>query len=103
MLEAGIMNYFKEWIDINLVVVENKNGLESVATSQGFPIPEKYMDEIKATELSNVRDRLFEGKNLGQGKGGIRVLTKDEVTRVDLTRSAFVMALTKYINGDVWQ
>ena len=32
--EAGIMNYFKEWIDINLVIVESKDGLESVATSQ---------------------------------------------------------------------
>lgn len=101
--EAGIMNFFKEWIDINLVVVEDKSGVESVAMSQGFPIPEKYMEEIKATELSHVMDRLFEGKNLGQGKGGIRHLTKGEVTRVDLTRSAFIMALTKYVNGDLWK
>ncbi len=101
--EAGIMSYFKEWIDINLVIVESKDGLESVATSQGFPIPEQYMDKIKETELSYVMDRLFEGKNSGQGKGGIRVLTKDEVTRIDLTRSAFIMALTKHINGDIWQ
>ena len=29
--------------------------------------------------------------------------TKDEVTRIDLTRNAFIMALTKYINDDLWK
>lgn len=61
-----------EWIDINCGVVESKEGLQSVGTSQGFPIPDKY-------------------------------ITKDEVSRIDLTRNAFIMALTKHINGDVWR
>ena len=30
------------------------------------------------------------------------MLTKGEVTRIDLTRNAFIMALTKYINGETW-
>ena len=101
--EAGITNSLGEWIDINCVVIEDSKGFESIGTSQGFPIPEKYIEEIKQTELGKVMDKIFSGKDLGKGKGGISYLTKNEVSRIDLTRNAFVMALTKHINGDVWR
>ena len=101
--EAGITNLLGEWIDINCVVIENIEGLQSVGISQGFPIPDKYIDEIKETELGKVMDKIFSGKELSKGKGGISFLTKNEVSRIDLTRNAFVMALTKYINGDIWR
>ena len=48
-------------------------------------------------------DKIFNGQELAKGKGGISYLTKGEVSRIDLTRNAFVMALTKYINGDIWR
>ncbi len=101
--EAGITNLLGEWIDINAVVIEDSKGLQSIGTSQGFPIPDKYIEEIKETELGKVMDKIFSGKELGKGKGGISFLTKDEVTRIDLTRNAFIMALTKYINDDLWK
>lgn len=101
--EAGITNSLGTWIDINCALVENKEGLQSVGTSQGFPIPDKYIDEIKETELGKVMDKIFSGKELGKGKGGISFLTKDEVSRIDLTRNAFIMALTKHINGEIWR
>lgn len=101
--EAGITDLLGEWIDINAVVIEDSKGFQSVGTSQGFPIPDKYIDEIKETELGKVMDKIFSGKELGKGKGGISLLTKDEVTRVELTKDAFIMALTKHINGDVWR
>ena len=89
--------------DFNCVIIENSKGFQSIGTSQGFPIPEKYIEEIKQTELGKVMDKIFSGKDLGKGKGGISYLTKNEVSRIDLTRNAFVMALTKHINGDVWR
>lgn len=49
--EAGITNLLGDWIDINLAVVENSIGYQSVGISQGFPIPEKYIEEIKQSEL----------------------------------------------------
>lgn len=101
--EAGITNLLGEWIDINAAVIEDKNGLVSVGTSQGFEIPEKYVEEVKETELGKLMDRLFKRTELGKGKGGINFLTKDEVTRIDLTRNAFIMALIKFINGEVWK
>ncbi len=101
--EAGITNLLGDWIDINAAVIEDKNGIQSVGTSQGFEIPEKYINEIKATELGIVMDKIFEGNNLSKGKGGISILTKDIITRIDLTRNAFVMALIKHINGEIWK
>ena len=101
--EAGITNLLGEWIDINAVVIEDSKGFQSIGTSQGFPIPDKYIEEIKQTELGKVMDRLFRGKELGKGKGGISFLTKDEITRIDLTRNAFIMALTRFINEDIWK
>lgn len=101
--EAGITNSLGEWIDINAAVIESKDGEQSVGISQGFEIPGKYIDEILETELGKVMDRIFSGNNLGNGKGGINFLTKDEVSRIQLTENAFVMALIKHINGDLWK
>lgn len=101
--EAGIIDLLGEWIDINCVVIEDKKEVQSIGTSQGFPIPDKYIKEIRETELGKVMDKIFSGKELGKGKGGISFLTRDEVSRIDLTKNAFIMALTKHINADVWR
>ena len=57
--EAGITNLLGEWIDINAVVIEDSKGYQSIGISQGFPIPDKYINEIKETELGKVMDRIF--------------------------------------------
>ena len=101
--EAGITNLLGDWIDINAVVIEDSKGFQSVGTSQGFPIPEKYIEEIKETELGKVMDKIFSGNELSKGKGGISILTKDEISRIDLTKNAFIMALTSHINGEIWR
>ena len=101
--EAGITNLLGDWIDINAVVIEDSKGFQSVGISQGFPIPEKYIDEIKEIELGKVMDKIFSGNELSKGKGGISILTKDEISRIDLTRNAFIMALTSHINGEIWR
>ncbi len=54
--------------------MEDSKGFQSIGTSQGFPIPDKYIDEIKATELGKVMDKIFDGQELGKGKGGISYL-----------------------------
>lgn len=52
--EAGITDLLGDWIAINTVVVESSEGVQSVGTSQGFPIPDKYINEIKETELRKI-------------------------------------------------
>lgn len=101
--EAGVTNLLGDWIDINAAVIESSDGLQSIGISQGFEIPEKYIEEIRESELGKVMDKIFSGVDLGKGKGGISYLTKDEVSRIDLTESAFIMALIKHINGELWK
>ena len=102
--EGGIQNLLcDEWIEFNAAVIEDKNGLMSVGTSQGFPIPDKYIEEIKEIELGKFMDKIFKGHELNKAQGGINFLTHGELTRIDLTKNAFIMALTKYINGDLWK
>ena len=78
-------------------------GLKNVKNYQLNQIPQKYVQEIKETELGKVMDKIFEKEKLGQGKGGISYLTKGEVSRIDLTKSAFLMALINHINGEIWK
>lgn len=101
--EAGITNLLGEWIDINVAVIENNEGLQSLGISQGFEIPEKYVNEILETELGKVMDKIFSENDLNKGKGGINILTKNQVSRISLTENAFIMALIKHINGDLWR
>ena len=96
-------NSLGEWLIINFAYIEDNNGTRSLGTSQGFPIPDKYIEEIKEYELGPVMDRLFSDSELSKGKGGIGLLTKDAVSRIDITKDAFIMALTKFINGDIWK
>lgn len=101
--EAGITNLLGEWIDFNAAVIENKDGFQSVGMSQGFQIPEKYIKDILETELGKVMDSIFKGNELNKGKGGISYLTHDEISRIDLTRNAFIMALISHTNGELWK
>lgn len=102
-VEGGITTSLGTIIELNIAVVEDKEGFQSVGTSQGFPIPEKYMKEIKATDFGTVMDKILNGNSLSKGKGGIGILTHDQVSRIDITENAFIMALTSHVNGNIWR
>lgn len=102
-VESGITNALGKWAIINVAVIEDKDGVESFGTAPGFPVPDKYVDEVINTDLGKVMDRIFNETDLRSGKGGISLLTKDVVSRIGLTEEAFVMALTMHINGDIWR
>ena len=53
--------------------------------------------------MIKLTDKIFKGNGLKNEKGGISYLTNDVITRYDLTRDAFIMALTEFINGDIWR
>ena len=102
-VESGITNKLGEWTILNIAVIEDKNGRKSWGTSAGFPVPQKYVEEIIKTDLGKVMDKIFNEKELRAGKGGINLLTKGKITRIDLTKQAFIMALTQFINGETWK
>ncbi|MBQ9834160.1 MAG: DUF84 family protein [Bacilli bacterium] len=100
-IESGITNLLGKWIIINVAVIKDKNGYESWGTSSAFPVPDKYVEEIIKTDLGQVMDNIFKQHDLRSGKGGVSFLTNDVISRIDMTRQAFVMALSQHIN-EVW-
>lgn len=102
-VESGITNKLGEWTILNIAIIEDKNGFKSWGVSAGFPVPQKYVEEIINTDLGKVMDRIFNETELRAGKGGINLLTKGKITRIDQTKQAFIMALTQFINGETWR
>lgn len=102
-IESGITDSLGKWSIINLVAVRDKNGYDSWGNSAGFPVPDKYVESIIDKTLGTVMDEIFEKNDLRSSMGGISYLTHNIVNRINLTESAFIMALTQYINKDIWK
>lgn len=102
-IESGITNQLGRWVIINIAVIEDNNDFESYGTSSGYPVPDKYVDDIIKTELGTVMDNIFKENDLKSSKGGINLLTHNKLSRMDLTEQAFIMALTKYVNNNIWR
>lgn len=98
-IESGITNLLGKWVIINIAVIKDKNGYESWGTSSGFPVPDKYVEEIVNTDLGQVMDNMFNEHDLRSSKGGISFLTNNVIDRIDMTREAFTMALIQHINN----
>lgn len=101
-VESGISNGFGKWTIVNIAVIMDKTGKESWGNSSGFPVPNKYVNSIIATELGMVMDEIFTKHDLRSTVGGISYLTHENITRIDLNESAFIMALTQFVNGNLW-
>ena len=98
-IESGITNSLGRWMITNIAVIEDNNDFESYGASSSFPVPDKLVQEIIDTDLSQVMNKLFEKDEERHNKGGgIQLLTHNKISRIDLTEDAFIMALTEYIN-----
>lgn len=100
-VESGITNLLGKWVIVSIAVIKDRNGYESWGMSSAFPVPNKYVDEIISTDLGTVMDKIFEQNDLGSGKGGISFVTNGIISRIDLTRDAFIMALSQHVN-EIW-
>lgn len=100
-IESGVTNLLGRWINVNIAVIKDINGYESWGVSAGFPVPDRYIDEVLSTELGLVMDRVFNQDDFRTNAGDVSDLTGGVLGRVDLTRDAFVMALVQHLNR-VW-
>ena len=101
-VESGLTSELGFWAITNIAVVKNSMKETGIGSSASFPVPNKYVEQIKNETLGTVMDRIFNESNLRSTTGGIGLLTRDVVTRIDLTEEAFLMALTPFINS-VWK
>jgi len=103
-VESGINNSLGRWMITNIAVIEDNTDFESYGTSPSFPVPDRLVKDIIDTDLSQVMNTVFSKDDERHNRGGgIQLLTHNEITRIDLTEYAFIMALTKYINEEKWR
>jgi len=102
-IESGLSNQLGEWMISNIAVVENNEGVSSVAAGASFPVPERLVETIKQKGFGLVMDEIFDKEDLRSCGGGIQLLSHGAVSRIDITETAFVMALTKFVNGEIWR
>ena len=105
-IEGGITNLLGDWILINIAIIEDKNGKQSMGISQGLPVPLRYVEEAKQSELSKVMDKVFNKNKLGKDMKETTlesIITKNEISRINTIKDATIMALTKFINGEIWR
>lgn len=102
-VESGLVKKFEHWYITNIAVVSDKYGNFSTGMSASFPVPEKYIQDIQQNTLGTVMDRIFHETDLRSSTGGIGLLTHEKITRIDLNKQAFTMALTQFINGKIWR
>ena len=48
-------------------------------------------------------DEIFKEDDLRSKQGGIGLLTRGKMDRKNISKAAFIMALTEIINGDIWR
>lgn len=100
-VESGLTSELGFWAITNIAVIKNAKGEMGVGSSASFPVPNKYVEQIKTQTLGTVMDNIFNESDLRSSTGGIGLLTREVITRIDLTCDAFLMALTPFINS-VW-
>ncbi len=100
--EGGMTNTLGNWINLNTAAIENKNGFQSVGISQGLQIPDRYIEEIKKSELNDLKNRIFCSEEF-KGKDFDSIVTHDILSRTEAITNAFIMALVGHINGEIWQ
>ena len=85
-IESGIVNVYGEWFITNIAVIEDNNNFNSCGIGQSFPVPNHLVNNVIDTNFSKVIDEVF-GKDdeRHNNRGGIDLLTKGNVSRIDLT------------------
>ena len=103
--EAGLINIGDLYVNINLGVIEDFDGYESIGTSQGFMIPKNKVELVKNKSLGIVMDEICNGVNLNKDKGGIYFLSLGEVNRIQLVKDSFILALVPFLeqNKNKWK
>ena len=102
-VESGITEELGFWAITNVAVIKNSEGVMGVGTSASFPVPQKHVKTIINETLATVMDNLFNESDLRSSTGGVGLLTHEVITRIDLNTQAFVMALTPFINKNLWK
>ncbi len=101
-IETGIIDLYGTYFNMNIAAISDNSEKISYGTSGAYPIPKKYIEIIKEKSLGTLFNEIYGNDETRHTKGGgIEALSHGKISRADLGTSAFIMALTEWIN-EVW-
>ncbi len=100
-IESGIMEIGDSYFIVNVAIIKDKEGYESIGMGPVLPVPYRYTTEIINTDFGSLMKKIFR-EDLGRGVGGVDSLTNHSISRIDVTKEAFIMALTEQVH-DYWR
>lgn len=102
-VEGGLQEIEGIWFSCGWVVVVDKNGIEGIGSTARIITPSKMVKQIlKGKELGEVVDHYFQTKNAKQAEGHLGLMTKGAITRTSGYRDGVIMALTRFIQPQLF-
>lgn len=102
-IEAGVFKILNHYFDVQISAVYDGKNI-GLGISPGFLIPPKFMKQLfLGKELEEVVNEYYNVHDIGDTIGFIGLLTKGMVNRKELTYYATLMALTYFINKDLFE
>ena len=103
-VEAGIFTVGKIYFDNQVAAIADGSGKVSLGHSAGYSLPRKDMDKLfkDGRELERWAEEISGIKEVGDKGGLIKYLTKDRMTRTDLTEQCVITALIPWLHRDVY-
>lgn len=103
-VEAGIFTIGDIYFDNQVAAIANPSGKVSLGHSSGYMLPREAMEQLfkDGGELERWAEKVSGINEVGDKGGLIQHLTKDRMTRTDLSEECVVTALIPWLHRDVY-
>jgi inosine/xanthosine triphosphatase len=102
-IEGGLFYLHGRYYLAGFVAVMRSDGLMSTGTSGWFECPQKLLRRLlRGEELGEIMDEITGRKNVKKNEGAIGYFTRGIVDRKELYKHGVLMALARFISGDLW-
>jgi inosine/xanthosine triphosphatase len=102
-IEGGLIETDGDLISVAWIVIINKHGQESAASTGTFKLPKQMAEEVRnGLELGAAADKLHGTINVKQGQGTVGLLTHGAINRTDYYVHAGILALIPFKNPELY-
>ncbi len=105
-VEAGIIEVIPDtYVDIQVTLIRDSRGRQSIGFSPGFQVPGKLMRLITNKEVKELEEavaKIYNIVNIGEREGVIYLLSKGLLDRTYLTKLSVLMALMRWVNEEAY-
>ena len=103
-VEAGIFKIGDVYFDNQIAAIIDKTGKVSLGHSAGYMLPRDAMEKLfrDGRELERWAEEVSGIKEVGDKGGLVKYLTKDKMTRTELTEQCVVTALIPWLHRGVY-